>query len=106
MARVLINFPPRAKRGEIIEIKSLIQHPMETGYRLGPTGAAIPRDIINRFECTYNGEEVFRAELFPAIAANPFIAFSTVATESGELAFSWTDDHGETQTEVRQIIVE
>ena len=82
MARVLINLPARAKRGEIIEIKTLIAHPMETGYRVGPTGAAIPRDIINRFLCTYNGEEVFRAELFPAIAANPFIAFFTVATET------------------------
>jgi sulfur-oxidizing protein SoxZ len=106
MARVLINLPSRAKRGEIIEIKTLIAHPMETGYRLDSTGAAIPRDIINRFVCTYNGEEVFSAELFPAIAANPFIAFSTVATESGELTFNWTDDHGQTQTEVRQIRVE
>ena len=106
MARVLINLPAQAKRGEIIEIKTLIGHPMETGYRLGPTGVVFPRDIINRFVCTYNGEQVFRAELFPAIAANPFIAFSTVATESGEIAFSWTDDHGRTQTEVRQITVE
>jgi sulfur-oxidizing protein SoxZ len=106
MARVLINLPARAARGEIVEIKTLIAHPMETGYRLGPTGAAIPRDIINRFTCTYNGEEVFRAELFPAIAANPFIAFFSGATESGEIVFSWTDDHGETQTEVRQITVE
>ena len=106
MARVLINFPQRAKRGDIIEVKTLIQHPMETGYRLDNKGAAIPRDIINRFTCTYNGQEVFRADLFPAVAANPFIAFFAVATESGELAFSWTDDHGETQTEVRQITVE
>ena len=106
MARVLINLPARAKRGEVIEIKTLIAHPMETGNRLGPTGAAIPRDIISRFLCTYNGEEVFRAELYPAIAANPFIAFFTVATESGEIAPSWTDDHEETQTEVRQITVE
>ena len=106
MARALLHVPPSAKRGEVIEIKTLISHVMETGYRLGPTGVVIPRDIINRFVCTYNGEEVFRAELFPAIAANPFIAFSTVATESGELAFSWTDDHGQTQTEVRQITVE
>ena len=106
MARVLINLPARAARGEIIEIKTLIAHPMETGHRLGPTGAAIPRDIINRFLCTYNGEEVFRAELFPAIAANPFITFFTVVTESGEIVFSWTDDHGQTQTEVRPITVE
>ena len=106
MASALINVPPKAKRGDIIEIKTLIQHPMETGYRLDNKGAAIPRDIINCFACTYNGDEVFRAELFPAISANPFIAFSTVATESGELTFSWTDDRGQTQTETRQIIVE
>ena len=106
MARALINVPRKARRGEIIEIKTLLSHPMETGYRLDSTGAAIPRDIINRFVCTYNGEEVFGAELFPAIAANPFIAFSTIATESGELTFNWTDDHGQTQTEVRQITVE
>ena len=106
MARVLINLPSRAKRGEIIEIKTLIAHPMETGYRLDSTGAAIPRGIINRFACIYNGDEIFRAELFPAIAANPFIAFFTTATESGELVFSWSDDHGQTQTEIRQITVE
>ena len=106
MARVLINLPARAKRGEIIEIKTLIAHPMETGYRLDSKGSAIPRDIINRFTCSYNGEEIFRAELFPAIAANPFIAFFTIATEGGELVFSWTDDHGQTQTEVKQITVE
>jgi len=106
MARVLINLPTQARRGETIEIKTLIGHPMETGYRVGPTGVAFPRDIINRFVCTYNGEQVFRADLYPAIAANPFIAFHTVAVESGELAFSWTDDHGSTQTEIRQITVE
>jgi sulfur-oxidizing protein SoxZ len=106
MARVLINLPARAQRGEVVEIKTLIAHPMETGYRLDNTGAPIARDIINKFVCTYNGEEIFRAELFPAIAANPFIAFSTVATESGRLAFSWTGDDGETQTETRDITVE
>ena len=106
MARVLINLPALAKRGEVIEVKTLIQHPMETGYRLDSNGSKIPRDIINRFVCTYNGEEVFRVELFPAIAANPFIAFSTVATETGELVFSWTGDDGWTQTETRQITVE
>ena len=106
MARVLINFLPRAKRGEIIEIKTLIQHPMETGYRLDSKGAVIARDIISRFTCAYNGEVVFRAELFPAISANPFIAFSTVAMESGELVFSWIDDNGQIQSEIRQITVE
>ena len=105
MASVLINVPPRAKRGEIIEIKTLISHTMQTGFRRTQLGAVIPRDIINRFVCTYNGTEVFRAELHPAIAANPFIVFSTVAVESGTLVFSWTGDNGFSVTESAAIIV-
>jgi len=106
MARALIHLPPSAKRGETIEIKSLISHVMETGYRIGVTGQPIPRDIIEDFVCTYNGEEVFRAKLYPAIAANPFISFFTIATESGTIAFSWTDQHGATQVQTAAITVE
>ena len=105
MARALINVPKQAKRGTVIEIKTLVSHPMETGYRRDPMGNAIPRDIINRFVCTYNGAEVFRADLFPAVAANPFLSFHTVATESGELKLSWTGDDGNTQTETVNITV-
>jgi sulfur-oxidizing protein SoxZ len=101
----LINVPERARRGEVIEIKTLISHPMETGYRHSQTGAVIPRDIIRLFVCTYNGAEVFRAELHPAIAANPFIVFSTIATESGTLAFTWTGDNGFSVTESVAIAV-
>jgi sulfur-oxidizing protein SoxZ len=89
MASALINVPERAKRGEVIEIKALISHPMETGYRRTQVGEVLPRDIIRQFVCTYDGTEVFRAELHPAIAANPFIAFTTIAVESGTLAFQW-----------------
>ena len=106
MARTLINAPAKAKRGEIIEIKTLIAHIMETGFRRTESGEVVPRDIIHRFVCTYNGEEVFSADLSPAITANPFIAFTTVATESGTIAFSWTDDRGTTQTESVKIVVE
>jgi|ERR687897_210383 sulfur-oxidizing protein SoxZ len=106
MARALINAPSKAKRGDVIEIKTLIQHPMETGYRHDESGKAIARNIINKFVCTYNGAEVFKADLFPAISANPFITFSTVATESGVLAFNWTSDDGETQTQIVNISVE
>ena len=106
MARALISVPTTAKRGQVLEIKTLVQHPMETGYRRDTMGGVVPRDIIQHFVCTYNGEEVFRAELFPAIAANPFIAFTTVATESGTLAFTWTTGTGETQTESVAITVE
>jgi sulfur-oxidizing protein SoxZ len=106
VASALVNVPARAKRGEVIEIKALISHPMETGYRRTQLGAKIPRDIIRLFVCTYNGTEVFRAELHPAIAANPFIVFSTVATESGTLALSWTGDNGFAVTESAALVVE
>jgi len=106
MARALINVPAKAKKGQIVEIKTLFSHIMETGYRHDETGHAIPRDIINTFVCFYNNVEIFRAELFPAIAANPFITFSTVATESGVLAFQWIDDKGETYSETARITVE
>jgi sulfur-oxidizing protein SoxZ len=106
MARALINVPATSKRGDILEIKALVSHPMETGYRTGPDGTLVPRDIINRFVCTYNGEEIFSADLFPAIAANPFIAFTAVATESGLIAFRWIDDQGRSQLETVKITVE
>lgn len=106
MASALINVPERARRGAIVEIKTLIAHPMETGYRRSQEGTRVPRDIIRLFVCTYNGVEVFRAELHPAIAANPFLVFSTVATESGTLAFEWTGDNGFSVRESAAIVVE
>ena len=106
MARALVNIPPMAKRGEVITIRTLISHKMETGFRYSTTGTQIPRDIIITFVATYNGEEIFRAELFPATAANPFITFTTVATESGTIALIWTGDNGFTATEQVQIAVE
>ena len=106
MARTLINVPPKAKRGQVVEIKTLISHVMETGYRRNESGVAIPRDIINLFVCTYNGIEIFRADLHQAIAANPFITFFTVATESGTLQFQWTDDNGRVETASAKITVE
>ncbi len=105
MARTLINLPRTARRGEVIEIRTLIQHVMETGYRPGADGVVAPRDIVTRFTCLYNNEEVFSAELAPAIAANPFLSFSMVATESGILAFTWTGDNGFEQTETRSLTV-
>jgi sulfur-oxidizing protein SoxZ len=105
-ARTLIIVPTKAKSGEVIEIKTLIAHPMESGYRVGLNGALIPRDIIQLFVATYNGEEIFRAEFSPAIAANPFVTFHTVATATGTIAFKWTGDNGFSQTEQAPITVE
>jgi sulfur-oxidizing protein SoxZ len=94
MPSALINVPATARRGEIIEIKALMSHIMETGYRHTETGEVIPRNIITNFTCRYNGVEVFRADLFPAFSANPFISFFTTATESGTFEFTWTGDRG------------
>ena len=106
MARALINVPAKAKRGEVIAIKTLISHVMESGFRHNSLGVHVPRDIITGFVCTYNGEEIFRAALYPAIAANPFLTFYTVATESGTIAFKWTGDNGFSAAESVNITVE
>ena len=106
MARAVVTLPAQAKRGEIIEIKTLAGHTMETGFRRTQTGELIPRDIIRSFVCTYNGEEVFRADLHPAIAANPLLSFTTVATESGTITFRWSGDNGYAVTETASIRVE
>jgi sulfur-oxidizing protein SoxZ len=106
MARPLINLPAKARRGQVIEIKTLIGHVMETGFRPSSIGELLPRDIITDFSCSYNGEEIFRADFFPAISANPFLTFHTVATESGTLTFTWTGDNGFSATEQASITVE
>ncbi len=105
MARALVTMAPTAKRGEIVEIRTLIAHPMETGYRASEDGVIQPRNLIRRFTCHYDDVLVFSAELFPAVAANPFIAFSTVAVASGTLRFTWSGDNGFVQTETASLAV-
>ena len=106
MARVLISAPNKVRRGDVIEIRTLISHVMETGFRYTNTGQLVPRDIITSFIATYNGEEIFRAQLHPAIAANPFITFCTVATDSGTIELKWTGDNGYSASEQVRITVE
>jgi len=106
MSTPLINVPAHAKQGEVIAIKTLISHEMETGFRYSPSGALIPRNIITEFQCTYNGEEIFRAQFHPAVAANPFLTFYTVASGSGTITFKWTGDNGFSQTASANIVVE
>jgi sulfur-oxidizing protein SoxZ len=105
MARTLITAPSTAKRGDVIELRTLIAHVMETGFRPDANGQTKPRDVINRFSCRYNNELVFSAELYPAVSANPYFAFTTVATESGTISFSWEGDNGFAQTERVAITV-
>ena len=101
----LINVPAKAKRGDVIEIRTLTSHIMETGFRHTADGALVPRDIITSFACRYNGSEIFRADFFPAIAANPFISFFTVAKESGKFEFEWIGDKGFSETASASITV-
>lgn len=103
--RTLIHLPKTALPGEVIEIRATIAHPMETGYRPGADGRRLPRDIIQRFSCRYGGDIVFSATLYPAIAANPYIAFHTVAVASGTLELVWEGDNGFSHTERVAITV-
>ncbi|MET0333806.1 MAG: thiosulfate oxidation carrier complex protein SoxZ [Rhizobacter sp.] len=105
MARTLITAPTAARKGEVIELRTLIAHVMETGFRPDSEGRIKPRDLITHFSCRYNDELVFSAELYPAVAANPYIVFTTVATESGTLSFHWQGDNGFSQTDSVKITV-
>lgn len=105
MTTARISMPQTAKAGDVIEIKTLVQHIMETGFRRDDSGRPVPRDIINKLVVTYVGGEIFRMDLYPGVAANPYIAFPTVATETGDVVFAWTDDNGATLTETRRLTV-
>lgn len=105
MAKALIHMPAGARRGEVIEIRALIAHPMESGYRPDADGKLLARDIVRTFICRYNGEQVFAVKLHQAVSANPYIGFFTVATDSGTLEFTWEGDNGFAQTEQKILTV-
>ena len=99
-----VIMPETAKAGEVIEIKTVILHPMITGH--SAAGAStVARNIIHTFTVSYAGEEIFRASLGTGIASNPLLVFSTVATETGDLVFTWLADGGERAVETRRLTV-
>jgi sulfur-oxidizing protein SoxZ len=89
-----VRVPATAKKGDMLEIKTLISHEMESGQRRDSAGKVIPRKIINTFTAEFNGKKVFEASWHPAISANPYQSFFFKATQSGEFAFKWKDDDG------------
>lgn len=105
MAKPRVKAPKTASKGEIIEIKTLISHKMESGQRKDKDGNVIPRMIINSFSAKFNGEEFFGMDILPAIAANPFIQFTMRAEESGEFEFTWVDDNNEVSTKKSSLEV-
>lgn len=100
-----IRVPKTAKKGEVVEIKTLMPHIMESGQRKDKDGKTIPRKIINKFVAEFNGKPVFSADLDPAIAANPYLQFTAKVNESGTFKFSWTDDDGTVTTSEQKIEV-
>jgi sulfur-oxidizing protein SoxZ len=105
MGKTRIKVPATATKGQIIEIKTLTEHPMESGQRKNAEGKQIPRKILNRLVCTFGGKPVFEARMQPAISSNPYMAFFARVEESGTFEFTWTDDDGTTFTEKAEIKV-
>lgn len=89
-----VRMPTTAKAGDVIEVKTLISHEMETGLRRDSSGNVVPRRIIKKFVATFNGQEIFSADWYPAVSANPYQAFFVKVPETGTFEFSWFDDDG------------
>lgn len=100
-----VKVPKTAKAGEVITLKTLINHDMESGQRKDKDGNPIPRQIINKFSCEFEGQPVFACDLEPAISANPYFEFNAKVTQSGTFKFTWTDDDGSVYTAEQKIEV-
>jgi sulfur-oxidizing protein SoxZ len=105
MTKPRVKLPDSIKIGDIIEIKALVTHPMETGQRRNASGELVPRHIIKSFQATFNGQPVFAAELQPGISANPFIAFNMKVVGPGELELTWIDDSDTVLTERQKLVL-
>ncbi|UEM02466.1 thiosulfate oxidation carrier complex protein SoxZ [Skermanella mucosa] len=101
-----VKLPKTASKGEVVTIKTLISHEMESGQRKDSSGKTIPRQIINKFTCEFNGRTVFGCDLDPAVSANPYLEFTAKVPESGTFKFTWVDDDGSVYTDEQQIKVQ
>ncbi len=104
-AKPRVKVPKSAAAGEVVTIKTLISHEMESGQRKDKDGKVIPRKIINKFTCEFNGAKVFECDLDPAISANPYFEFTAKVNESGSFKFTWLDDDGTVITDEQAIEV-
>lgn len=100
-----VKAPKKASAGEVVTIKTLISHKMESGQRKDGSGNVIPRSIINRFTCEFNGESVVDIVLAPAISTNPYFEFDATIPEAGDLKFTWYDDDGDVYEETKSVAV-
>lgn len=100
-----VKMPATAAKGEVFEVKTTIDHDMESGQRKDKDGKVIPKKIINKFVCTYAGKEVFKSDWATAISANPYLSFFLTATESGSIELVWHDEGGEVYKATQTITV-
>jgi len=103
--RALVYLPPTLRAGEPFEVRVTLQHPMETGFRPNENGSLLPRNIATRFEARIDGQLAFAADLYPAIAANPYLAFWLRTERNGTLDCQWWGDHGLAHTERRPLVL-
>ena len=94
-AKPRIKIPKSAAAGDIITIKTLLSHPMESGQRKDSEGKVIPRMIVNKFSCEFNGNPVFTCDIDAAVSANPYFEFSARVDEAGTFKMTWVDDNEE-----------
>lgn len=94
-ARPRVRVPRTASAGDVVQVRTLINHPMENGHRIDTEGQTVPRHIVNRFVCTFNGETVIEMEIEPSLSSDPFFEFEARVAESGTFQFAWYDDNGD-----------
>lgn len=100
-----VRVPRDAKPGDSVSVRTLISHPMESGNRRGSDGNLVPRSIINRFTCAFNGEMVVDVTIHPGVSTNPYFQFDAKVNASGSFEFTWYDDDGSVYTETAEIAV-
>jgi sulfur-oxidizing protein SoxZ len=105
MAKARVKAPKTAAAGEMVTIKTLVNHPMESGQRKDGDGNVIPRKIINAFSATFGGADVVSAVFEPAISTNPYFQFSFTVPATGDLVMKWTDDDGSMVEQTKTITV-
>ncbi|NRB17051.1 MAG: thiosulfate oxidation carrier complex protein SoxZ [Rhodobacteraceae bacterium] len=100
-----VKVPKKAAAGDVVTIKTLISHKMESGQRKGDDGALIPRSIINRFTADFNGQNVIDVTIEPAVSTNPYFQFEALVPEAGEFKFTWYDDDGSVYETAKKIAI-
>jgi sulfur-oxidizing protein SoxZ len=103
--RALLTLPNQARAGDVIDLRLLVQHPMETGLRVAADGRVVARDLVRRVECRLDGELVFAADLHAAVAANPYLSFKLRVQRSGTVVVTWVGDRGFAHSETAALVV-